>query len=130
MSLFNETWARADRAEKALEVALKRIADLETALKSARADKLWYANGHSHWPRPEVPGKRITQNHNELNTLSDDEVKLMFARVAEQVDAGDLKSPANSVPVRSRLLAPFRLLMRSLRGGNARPSNAEVAGRG
>lgn len=117
MSLFNETVARAARAEKALDLANERIANLEIALKAAMRDKLnsgpYYGKRNDY--EREIPGKRVTSNHNELNTLSDSDVEEMFkAKMAEQADAADLKSAANGVPVRSRLLAPVAWLLRQV----------------
>lgn len=77
MSLFNETWARADRAERALELAQRRVAELELAIKNVRKDKT-----SDYWWRgrdAERPGRRRSSQHNELNTLSKDDVELMFA---------------------------------------------------
>lgn len=98
MSLFNETVARAARAEQALDDAQKRIANLEVALKAAHSAQVRLSEARYRKPDYrdiEIPGKRVTGRHNELNTLSESEVEEMFAaKMAEQVDAGDLKSPA------------------------------------
>lgn len=98
MSLFNETVARAARAEQALDDAQKRIANLEIALKTAHGAQVRLSEaryGKRDYSEREIPGKRVTSNHNELNTLSERDVEEMFkAKMAEQADAGDLKSPA------------------------------------
>jgi hypothetical protein len=126
MSLFNETVARANRAEKALDDAQARILSLESALKACLNDKRKLIEAQSEERKqaqaarkearaselPESPGIRVSGNHNELNNLSGGDVEEMFrqyengpydARMAEQVYAAGLKPAADnsgmSVPI-------------------------------
>ena len=121
MSLFNETYARADKAERELAEAMKRIASLEAALKAARNDKLLAMDGRfggnkQHWSKPP------SRPHFAENELSENDVKELFkakdyydaqAKVVKQANTADLKSAAsNGFSVRSRVLAPIAALFR------------------
>jgi hypothetical protein len=121
MSLFNETWARLDKAEKELAEANKRIVNLKAALKAARSDKLLAMDGRwggkkQHWSKPP------SRPHFAENELSENDVKELFkahdyydqqAKVVKQENTADLKSAAsNGFSVRSRVLAPIAALFR------------------
>lgn len=108
MSLFDETVARAAKAESDLEAATKRIAALEKALANSRAvNAQAIRRGWANNP----------ESRRDLNSLTQaEEDELFAARMAEQVDAAGLKPAAdNGVPVRSRFLAPIAALLRGVR---------------
>lgn len=114
VSLFNETIARADRAEKSLDLANKRIADLEIALKAAINDKRRLIEGATpSWRAPRYSLPDGIAKSAEINRLTTSETETLFAEVAEQVDAADLKSAGNhTVPVRFRPLARLQAMWR------------------
>ena len=120
MSLFTETALRAQKAEMALEEAQKEIAKLNAELnrKMTANNALKKVDARYNSARSSCDAKPARYIHLADNELSDAEIELMMgkferARMAEQVDASDLKSEAkNGVSVRSRLLAPIALLLR------------------
>lgn len=137
MSLFNQTYARADKAEKELDAANRKIASLESSLKAKNleCEKLRESLSTERVERTKDAHSGIEKWRNQkaldfvdlakrapgttspraymLNSLSEEEVKIQFAKMAEQEDAADLKSAAPwwSVSVRSRLLAPISKLL-------------------
>lgn len=108
MSLFNETAARADRAEKALDAAQRRIAELEREVKALNRER---AIGRYH---PSSNSKPPTFSY----ALTEEETAQHFAsfpsaKMAKLVDAPDLKSVGiTPMSVRTRLLAPLARLLR------------------
>ncbi len=115
MSLFNETVARADRAEKALDAAQKRIVDLEIALKAAINDKRRVIEGATpSWRAPKYSLFDKDAQSAGINKLTTSETEQLFAQVAEQADATDLKSVGGmiTVLVRFRLLARLKAMWR------------------
>lgn len=127
VSLFVETTNRLFAAEKEVERLTKELAtekrrnkDLEIALKSSRVDRLRATTGKPM----QVAGPSL-HHAPHLSSLSEEDTDALFAsfdaaKMAEQVDAADLKSAAsNGVSVRDRLLAPIRrlcALLKSPRG--------------
>lgn len=108
MSLFNETVARAARAEKALDDCQQRCANLEIALKACMKRKLSEGPYYGRQDRPEVerPGVKVSGRHNELNNLSSDDVDKLFERHHRaDVERG----------LRARLAAPLEKLAALLR---------------
>lgn len=111
VSLFNETLQRADRLAMELLTANKRIQDLEKALAASRkvneiAIKKAFASGP--WSREDAPA-----HSRNLNALSDDETKQLFASLSvpdEYVDQDATERPAT--PWRDRVVGPLCALFR------------------
>lgn len=73
VSLFNQTVRRVHELEEELKEAHERIRNLEIALKAARHDKRQAMYG-----RGQMIGYEARAAHNELNTLSQNDVEQLF----------------------------------------------------
>lgn len=79
VSLFNQTVRRVHELETELAAAHERIRNLEIALKAAQRDKR-----NAMYGRGQLIGLEARAAHNELNTLSEDDVKKMFRQHEEE----------------------------------------------
>lgn len=110
MSLFNQTVARVAELEAELEKLRKKPAP---KVNIPVNEKVSLPPKEQSYSAPYKSNQWEIPRRYSGNELSDDEVEQLFkmheeAKVVERVDTGDLKSPANSVPVQIRPLAPFK----------------------
>src|SRR4051812_15659502 len=79
MSLFSETLRKLEEKDTELAVAHERIRNLEIALKAARQDKTRAMAG-----RGQLIGMEARAAHNDLNSLSESDVKQLFDQHREE----------------------------------------------